>query len=169
MMTTDNTGSAISEPDRLMDSPDIRYANWLISKATENGECLDCHLSNASRGYCKVKGSGQAHRFIYATLIAPISPSLVVMHICDNRRCINPKHLKAATQHDNVLDMVAKGRNKPSTGAGIGTKRILTTEQHIELLALYNAGTTQRKLAAKYKVTQSTVWDYINNLEVVYV
>lgn len=34
----------------------------------------------------------------------------VVMHSCDNPRCINPEHLKAGTQGENVYDSIQKGR-----------------------------------------------------------
>lgn len=42
---------------------------------------------------------------------ASILPGSVVMHVCDNPRCINPKHLVLGTQRDNMLDKVAKGRH----------------------------------------------------------
>lgn len=34
----------------------------------------------------------------------------VVMHTCDNPRCINPDHLVAGTHKANSQDMIAKGR-----------------------------------------------------------
>jgi hypothetical protein len=34
------------------------------------------------------------------------------MHICDNRKCINPSHLKVGTIADNNNDMAAKKRNR---------------------------------------------------------
>lgn len=35
----------------------------------------------------------------------------VIMHTCDNRRCVNPKHLRITTQLENVRDAINKGRH----------------------------------------------------------
>lgn len=50
-----------------------------------------------------------AHRRAFE-LFRGYSPSGVVMHTCDNRRCVNPDHLVEGTQEDNLRDMAAKGR-----------------------------------------------------------
>jgi hypothetical protein len=42
------------------------------------------------------------------------------MHTCDNPACINLEHLRAATQIENMQDMVNKGR--ASGGAPLGEK-----------------------------------------------
>lgn len=34
------------------------------------------------------------------------------MHLCDNRACIEPSHLKLGTQKENIADMFNKGRNR---------------------------------------------------------
>lgn len=33
------------------------------------------------------------------------------MHLCDFKRCCNPKHLKWGTPHENMQDLADKGRN----------------------------------------------------------
>lgn len=32
------------------------------------------------------------------------------MHVCDNRRCVRPSHLRLGTYRDNTQDMLAKSR-----------------------------------------------------------
>lgn len=54
------------------------------------------------------KRSGLVHRRVYE-LVHGATPS-VVLHKCDNRKCINPAHLIGGTQKDNIQDSIAKGR-----------------------------------------------------------
>lgn len=52
---------------------------------------------------------GYAHRYAYERCVGEIPAGHVVDHLCRNRLCVNPSHLRACTQRDN-----AKARYQPT-------------------------------------------------------
>lgn len=44
-----------------------------------------------------------AHRLAYELLVGPIPDGLQIDHLCRNTRCVNPDHLEAVTQRENIL------------------------------------------------------------------
>jgi HNH endonuclease len=65
-------------------------------------------------GYGAMKANGRqvdAHRLSWEIHNGPIPANTQVLHRCDVRGCVNPKHLFLGTQRDNVLDAVNKGRH----------------------------------------------------------
>ena len=74
--------------------------------------------------YTKVGQQMLAHRVAWILFRGDIPASeaahgTVVMHTCDNPRCVNPRHLQLGTQSDNVKDMHQKGRRPACTPSGI--------------------------------------------------
>lgn len=65
-------------------------------------------------GIVKLKGKQYlAHRWSYCEHRGiPIEDiqGKVVLHMCDNPKCVNPLHLVVGTQADNMYDMRNKGR-----------------------------------------------------------
>lgn len=52
----------------------------------------------------------RAHRFSYLIFNKPINPKLFICHHCDRPGCVNPYHLFAGTQSDNMKDARNKHR-----------------------------------------------------------
>ena len=86
--------------------------------------CWVPELSKMPKGYTKIGTGGQqggwalAHRIAWEAYNAEPLDDRLVMHTCDNPGCINPAHLVAGTQFDNMRDCSSKGRWRNQTGGG---------------------------------------------------
>lgn len=55
----------------------------------------------------------RAHKVAYRIMFGEVPEGKVLLHSCDNRRCVNVlRHVRPGTQLQNVLDMVRKGRQR---------------------------------------------------------
>jgi hypothetical protein len=90
-----------------------------------------------SNGYARAtvnRVTDYAHRHIYRLTTGPIPEGLDVCHECDNRKCIEPKHLFLGTRKQNMEDAVSKGRQ--ARGDMLPhTKITESAEQGIALMA----------------------------------
>jgi len=96
--------------------------------------CHECtsHVCDKN-GYPVIKREGRSWRvyqYIYWRKTGQKPP--VVMHTCDNRRCINPDHLVAGTIKENVKDMMDKGRHVALKGENHGRARL--TQDDVDLI-----------------------------------
>lgn len=53
-----------------------------------------------------------AARWLFEQVVRPLADGERCLHLCDNVECVNPAHLFAGTQLDNIRDRDAKGRNR---------------------------------------------------------
>lgn len=52
-----------------------------------------------------------AHRVGYTLAKGEIPEGMLVLHSCDNPRCVNPDHLRCGTARDNAADALSRGRH----------------------------------------------------------
>lgn len=128
----------------------------------------DCWEWQAS---CFFMGYGQfsikrrnvsAHRFAYTQVFGDIPDGMCICHVCDNRRCVNPNHLFAGTNADNMADKRKKGR------APLGSKNGRSKLTEADVLSIrdeYAVGiVSQRGLARRYRVDQRAIHRIVNKI-----
>lgn len=104
-----------------------------------------------------------APRYAWEQCIGPVPGGLWVLHKCDNRRCVNPKHLFLGKAKDNTHDMMRKRRHGSITCPGIhrGSKNghATVTEFDVRIIrGLYRRGLfTLKQLGNRYGVRNTTI------------
>ncbi len=79
-------------------------------------------------------------------------PELWVLHSCDNRKCINPNHLREGTHRENTDDMIM--RQRQATGERHGNA-VLSNEQ---VRDIRQSSRSHKELALELGVAYSVIW-----------
>lgn len=124
--------------------------------------CIDHERTGnlTKEGYAKKEYKGKdvrLHRLVYclANNISLLDiKDLLVLHTCDNPRCINTDHLYLGSQKDNMRDKVFRKRTH---------NRKFTDDKIISIRSEYkNKGKTQRQLAIENNVSLLTISRIVN-------
>ena len=124
-----------------------------VNKDTESG-CWEWTAS-CRRGYGQFKFNDRnqgAHRVSWQIHNGEIPHhdsyhGMCVLHHCDNRKCVYPKHLFLGTDQDNSFDMVKKNRQAKGESQW---KAKLTTEQVRIIRYWWSLGNMSKKRIAKF-------------------
>lgn len=132
------------------------------NKVDKAGECWEWTGGFSGNGYgsFKIKKlpinvSVGSHLFSYILHNGRVAEGRVVMHSCDNKKCVNPDHLSLGSHADNVADKVAKKRH--ARGETNGRAKITLDDANDIRDRFKNETITKRALASEYGIDESTV------------
>jgi len=97
---------------------------------------------------------------------------MLVLHSCDNPKCINPEHLRIGTHADNGQDMRDRDRSAKHHGEKNGMA-VLNEERATEVVELVAQGATRRGVAKQLGVSPGSVrnilkgetWSHITGIK----
>lgn len=86
-----------------------------VTYRVDSNGCWICtsHQPNSDEGYYTIMRDGKKqrlHRWMYEQKFGPMPDDLLGCHTCDNAFCINPDHIYAGTQSNNMQDAASRGR-----------------------------------------------------------
>jgi hypothetical protein len=127
-------------------------------------------LNHSGYGYL-VAGSRQrgdrkhwlAHRLMWRETHGHLPIKMCVLHRCDTPACVNPEHLFLGTHDDNMADMVAKGRSKACSHAGMRNPAAKLTAAKVRAARhdYRENGVSFDELADRYDVTRHAISDAV--------
>lgn len=122
-------------------------------------ECVEQTYHNSEPGYGEVVYQGKRLRMHVVSLIlsgqdAP-QTGQVTRHLCANHRCVNPRHLRAGTQKENVADARKSDAWRNSTWRGERVNTAKLTEHDIRVIR--NGNETPHVLAERFGVIPQTI------------
>lgn len=121
---------------------------WSHVDCLGENDCWEWQASRRPNGYGQMNVGGvpeKTHRISF--LIAYGHLPRLVMHLCDNPPCVNPRHLRAGTQRDNLRDAARKRR----------TAHKLNPGQVHNIRWMSEQGFSHRQIGRFFKVAHSTV------------
>ena len=120
--------------------------------------------TNAGYGVMCLKGQARyvyAHRYSFELHGGKLFPGVYVLHKCDIPSCVNPDHLYAGTQSDNLRDSWRRSGRVPAGFCNrpgeLNHQAKLTVDVVQKIRSLAGEGLRHRDIAVEVGVHQTTV------------
>lgn len=130
---------------------------WCKVAIADDAECWNWQAYINKQGYGEFhfrRRAPVASRVAWILTYGEISDGLHVLHHCDNRRCVNPKHLYLGTNKDNVDDRERRGRRRTGWVPGEANgSHVLTNNDVREIRELHANGWTLVRLHERFGVS----------------
>lgn len=163
----------VSDNGRTHASLADRFWRKVVKKSDD--DCWEWSGTILGNGYGQIRSGGKegkkilAHRLSYELNKCEIPDGLVVMHTCDNRKCVNPNHLGLGTYKDNTQDCWQKGRGSVNVIARIGAMNGRAVVNEDDVRYIRSSNDPLKQMAERYgvsvgaidKIRQRKTWTHI--------
>lgn len=148
-----------------------RFTRYAPSTSDPKG-CWEWQGAMNDQGYgvigrgARGQGIARAHRVAYEHFYdVQLTAKQCVCHRCDNRRCVNPRHLFLGTQQENLADMRIKARgSKPPLLIGVRHPRAKLDDDKVRLVFhLRQQGHSTYQLAHAMGVSRPAICAVLNH------
>lgn len=138
---------------------------WSKVDKKSDSECWNWTAAKNRSGYGQIRVKGKlwiAHRFIYSKTYCSIPEGKVIMHICDNPSCVNPKHLLLGTLAENNKDRARKNRSANTNGI-FNPNAVLTEDIVFKIREMSsNMNVTYRELERIFNLSSGQAYLIVN-------
>ena len=147
----------------------IHLRFWEKVERKSDGECWEWAGSKDGKGYGTIslhrdQAPQKAHRISWEIHFGKIPEGGVICHLCDNPGCVNPSHLLAADQKENMLQASERGRLNPISLKNLNHEKKLSPSQIREIKQLKfvaqngrGDGVMVKDVASKYGVSRDLI------------
>jgi hypothetical protein len=137
----------MDNPERLWQKADLGDGCWEWSAATTGGGYGIIYISGAME---------YAHRVAWSLDNNNDPGDGLVLHECDNKRCVNPDHLYLGDRSDNLHDAYERGQKDPDSFRGENHVNSKLTEEDVRDI-LDRPDEPRTELADEFGVAATTI------------
>lgn len=137
-------------------TPEIETRFWAKVDKKGDDECWNWTGALGNGGYGRFNCAGKTRHSHRISLVLFLGRELTdcVLHSCDNRRCVNPRHLREGTAAENSKEMVERGRSI----RGSKHPQSKLTEDDVRVIkSKLLAGETGVSIAREFNVSSSAI------------